>query len=107
MAIEVGRIDGSIYSDMTIRNLVLRDPKGIFAVSPEVHVVWSPFRYIDNHISVRMLESPLVVLARSPRFNITKRSEEQTSELQQLMSISCGGFTLEKHINQLSLLKTL
>ncbi|KEQ52855.1 translocation/assembly module TamB domain-containing protein [Sphingobium chlorophenolicum] len=72
MAIEVGRIDGSIYSDMTIRNLVLRDPKGIFAVSPEVHVVWSPFRYIENHISVRLLESPLVVLARSPRFNITK-----------------------------------
>ncbi|UZW54233.1 translocation/assembly module TamB domain-containing protein [Sphingobium sp. JS3065] len=72
MAIEVGRIDGSIYSDMTIRNLVLRDPKGIFAVSPEVHVVWNPFRYIDNHISVRLLESPLVVLARSPQFNITK-----------------------------------
>ncbi|WP_242125559.1 translocation/assembly module TamB domain-containing protein [Sphingobium sp. Sx8-8] len=71
MAIEVGRIDGSIYSDMTIHNLVLRDPKGIFAVSPRVHVVWSPFRYIDNHISVRLLESPLVVLARSPRFNVT------------------------------------
>lgn len=71
MAIEVGRIDGSIYSDMTIRNLVLRDPKGIFAVSPEVHVVWNPFRYIDNHISVRLLESPLVVLARSPQFNVT------------------------------------
>ncbi|WP_176597420.1 MULTISPECIES: translocation/assembly module TamB domain-containing protein [Sphingobium] len=72
MAIEVGRIDGSIYDDMTIRNLVLRDPKGIFAVSPEVHVVWNPFRYINNHISVRLLESPLVVLARSPQFNITK-----------------------------------
>lgn len=72
MAIEVGRIDGSIYDDMTIRNLVLRDPKGIFAVSPEVHVVWNPFRYINNHISVRLLESPLVVLARSPQFNLTK-----------------------------------
>ena len=72
MAIEVGRIDGSIYSDMTIRNLVLRDPKGIFAVSPEVRVVWSPFSYINNHISVRLLESPLVVLARSPQFNVTK-----------------------------------
>src|SRR3546814_15667121 len=57
---------------MTIRNLVLRDPKRIFADRPVVHVVWSPFRYIDNHISVRLLESPLVVLARSPRFNITK-----------------------------------
>src|SRR3546814_13240120 len=51
MAIEVGRIDGSIYSDMTIRNLVLRDPKGIFAVSPAVHVVGSPFRSIDTHRS--------------------------------------------------------
>jgi len=41
-------------------------------VSPRVHVVWSPFRYINNHISVRLLESPLVVLARSPQFNVTK-----------------------------------
>ena len=72
MAIEVGRIEGSIYSDMVIHDLVLRDPKGPFAVAPRVHVVWSPFRYINNHISVRLLESPLVVLARSPQFNITK-----------------------------------
>ena len=72
MAIEVGRIEGSVYSDMIIHDLVLRDPKGPFAVSPRVHVVWSPFRYINNHISVRLLESPLVVLARSPQFNVTK-----------------------------------
>ena len=72
MGISVGRIDGSIYSDMVIHDLVLRDPKGPFAASPRVHVVWSPFRYINNHISVRLLESPLVVLARSPRFNVTK-----------------------------------
>ena len=72
MAIEVGRIEGSVYSDMIIHDLVLRDPKGPFVVSPRVHVVWSPFRYINNHISVRLLESPLVVLARSPQFNVTK-----------------------------------
>ncbi len=72
MGISVGRIEGSIYSDMVIHDLVLRDPKGPFAASPRVHVVWSPFRYIDNHISVRLLESPLVVLARSPQFNVTK-----------------------------------
>ena len=71
MKIEVGRIDGSIYSDMTIHDLVLRDPKGVFAVSPQVHVVWRPFRYINNHISVSLLETPLVVLARSPQFNQT------------------------------------
>ncbi len=72
MAIEVGRIEGSVYSDMVIHDLVLRDPKGPFAVSPRVHVVWSPFRYLNNHISVRLLESPLVVLARSPQFNVTQ-----------------------------------
>ncbi|MBA4090401.1 MAG: hypothetical protein C0494_07410 [Sphingobium sp.] len=70
MKIEVGRIDGSIYSDMTIHDLVLRDPKGVFAVSPKVHVVWRPFRYVNNHISVSLLETPLVVLARSPQFNV-------------------------------------
>jgi translocation and assembly module TamB len=72
MKIEVGRIDGSIYSDMTIHDLVLRDPKGVFAVSPKVHVVWRPFRYINNHISVSLLETPLVVLARSPQFNVVE-----------------------------------
>jgi len=71
MEIEVGRIDGSIYSDMVIHDLILRDPKGVFAVSPRVHVVWKPFRYINNHISVSLLETPLVVLARSPQFNET------------------------------------
>ncbi len=71
MGIEVGRIEGSIYSDMVIHDLILRDPKGVFAVSPRVHVVWKPFRYINNHISVSLLETPLVVLARSPQFNQT------------------------------------
>ncbi|HEX7781512.1 MAG TPA: translocation/assembly module TamB domain-containing protein [Sphingobium sp.] len=68
MAIEIGRIDGSIYSDMTIRNLILRDPKGIFAVSPRVKVVWKPFRYINNHISVSELTAPLIAVSRTPQF---------------------------------------
>lgn len=72
MKIEVGRIDGSIYGDMVIHDLVLRDPKGVFAVSPQVHVVWKPFRYVNNHLSVSLLESPLIVLARSPQFNVTQ-----------------------------------
>jgi translocation and assembly module TamB len=34
--------------------------------------VWRPFRYINNHISVSLLETPLVVLARSPQFNVVE-----------------------------------
>ncbi|WP_380871809.1 hypothetical protein ACFB49_27630 [Sphingomonas sp. DBB INV C78] len=72
MVAEIGRIDGSIYSDMVIRDLVLRDPKGVFATSPELRLVWRPFRYIRNHVSVQQLESPLITLKRLPEFNPTE-----------------------------------
>lgn len=72
MKIGIGRIDGSIYSRMTIRDLTLSDPKGVFASSPEVTVDWSPFRYINSHIMAREVTSPLVTLARSPEFKPTQ-----------------------------------
>lgn len=71
MKIDIGRIDGSIYGEMVIHDLALRDPKGVFATSPEVRVDWSPFQYIRNHIQVRAVTSPLIRLARSPQFNQT------------------------------------
>src|SRR3546814_20220641 len=43
MAIEVGRHDGSLYSDITLRILVVRYPKGIFFAAPGVYLVWIPF----------------------------------------------------------------
>ena len=60
MAIDMGRIDGSIYGDMVIHDLILRDTKGVFAVSPEVRVTWSPFQYLRSHIDVRSVTSPLI-----------------------------------------------
>ncbi|MDX3909768.1 MAG: translocation/assembly module TamB domain-containing protein [Sphingobium sp.] len=71
MHIDVGRIEGSIYGEMVIRDLALRDPKGVFATSPEVRVDWSPFQYIRNHIQVRSVTSPLIRIARAPQFNQT------------------------------------
>ncbi|CAN5190827.1 translocation/assembly module TamB domain-containing protein [soil metagenome] len=71
MAIDMGRIDGSIYGDMVIHDLILRDTKGVFAVSPEVRVTWSPFQYLRSHIDVRSVTSPLIVVARTPVFNET------------------------------------
>ena len=72
MKIGIGRIEGSIYSRMTIRDLTLSDPKGVFASSPEVTVDWSPFRYINSHIMAREVTSPLVTLARGPEFKPTQ-----------------------------------
>lgn len=62
----IGRIDGSIYGAMVLRDVEVRDPKGVFASSPEIAVDWRPFAYLNNHIDVRSLTSPLVRVSRLP-----------------------------------------
>src|SRR3546814_17652375 len=66
LSVQIGRIEGSIYSSMTIHNLVVRDPQGVFLASPKVRLDWRPFAYVRNHILINELTSPLVVLVRPP-----------------------------------------
>lgn len=64
--IKVGRIEGSIYGAMVLRDVRVSDPKGVFATSPSIAVDWRPFAYLNNHIDVRSATSPLVRVARLP-----------------------------------------
>ncbi len=64
--IKVGRIDGSLYGRMRLRDVRVSDPKGVFATSPELDVDWRPFKYINKHIDVRDLDARLVTLLRNP-----------------------------------------
>ena len=65
--IHVDKIDGSLYGDMTLVGLTLRDPKGVFATSPRVRVDWSPFHFVtQNLLDIHALESPQVRLLRLP-----------------------------------------
>jgi translocation and assembly module TamB len=66
LQVRIGRIDGSIYSRMTVRDLELRDPKGVFASSPEVTVDWRPLALFGNYLMLREASSPLVTVARKP-----------------------------------------
>ena len=66
LQVRIGRIDGSIYSRMTVRDLELRDPKGVFASSPEVTVDWRPLALLGNYLMLREASSPLVTVARKP-----------------------------------------
>ncbi|TKD50302.1 translocation/assembly module TamB domain-containing protein [Sphingomonas baiyangensis] len=67
--VSVGRIDGSLYGAMVLRNVAVRDPKGVFLTSPELAVDWRPFAFANNHVDVRTLTSPLVRLDRLPELN--------------------------------------
>ena len=62
--IKVGRIEGSVYGAMVLRDVRVSDPKGVFATSPSIAVDWRPFAYLNNHIDIRSATSPLVQVAR-------------------------------------------
>ncbi|EIZ80150.1 hypothetical protein WSK_1183 [Novosphingobium sp. Rr 2-17] len=75
MRIRVGRIDGSLYGAMVLRDLSVRDTKGEFLFSPEVRVDWRPFAYLDRHVDVRSATAQRMILRRSPIFKKTPPSE--------------------------------
>src|SRR3546814_17217722 len=76
LKIEAGRIDGSLYGRMILRNLKISDTKGVFLTSPAVVVDWRPFKYLQNHVDVHDLSSKRITLLRLPQFNQSEAAEQ-------------------------------
>lgn len=74
--IEIGSIEGSLYGQMQVRNLTLRDPDGVFASSPLVEVDWRPFAFLRSHVDIRSLVVPQMRLRRLPAFRDTPPTDE-------------------------------
>jgi translocation and assembly module TamB len=72
--IRVGRIDGSLYGRMSLKDVRVSDAKGVFATSPELGVDWRPFEFVHNHADVRDLTAALVTLRRNPQLKPTPPS---------------------------------
>ncbi len=64
--IDVGRIEGSVFGELTLHDLTLKDPKGTFFVAPEATLDWRPLAYFRNHIDIKRLEIPRARLFRLP-----------------------------------------
>ena len=84
LTIKVGRIDGSLYGQMVLRDLRVSDPKGVFLTSPELDVDWRPFQYVHKHVDVRSLSAGLVTLQRNPELKATPPSAPNTPLLPDL-----------------------
>jgi len=69
--IDIGRIEGSIYGEMVIHDLTLKDPKGIFFQAPRAEIDWRPFAYFRNHVDIRTLVIPEARLRRLPELRQT------------------------------------
>lgn len=68
MKIGIGRLDGSLYGEMIVRDFTLADPKGVFLTSPELRIDWRPFAYLVKHLDIRSATSKLVTVERLPKF---------------------------------------
>ncbi|TCM22007.1 translocation and assembly module TamB [Novosphingobium sp. PhB165] len=76
MRIKVGRIEGSLYSRMTLHDLSVSDPQGEFLFSPQIDVDWRPFAYLRRHVDVRSATTERMILRRTPKFLPTPPSNE-------------------------------
>ncbi|VWX51440.1 translocation/assembly module TamB domain-containing protein [Novosphingobium sp. 9U] len=97
MKIHVGRIEGSLYGKMTLRNLSVRDPKGEFLFSPEIDVDWRPFAYLSNHVDVRSATAQRMILRRTPKFNVTPPSDPNEPLLPDL-DIDIGRLKVDRFV---------
>lgn len=66
LRIQIGRIDGSLYGAMTLRDIRVSDTRGVFATSPSVRIDWRPFAYLHNHVDIRSAVAPLATVMRMP-----------------------------------------
>jgi translocation and assembly module TamB len=73
LKIQIGRIDGSIFSEAHLKNVRVSDAQGQFLVSPDILVDWAPGAWIGNRLHIDRLEAGRVTLLRLPRLKPTGR----------------------------------
>jgi len=63
---EVGRIEGDIYGQSVLHDVIVKDPQGAFLTIPEVELNWRPLSWLTSGIDVRELTARRGTLTRMP-----------------------------------------
>ncbi|MXP10159.1 translocation/assembly module TamB domain-containing protein [Pseudoblastomonas halimionae] len=69
LRIEVGRIEGDLYGEATLHDVVLSDPKGKFLEIPLVELDWRPLKWFTSGLDVRNLVAHRGTFLRPPELN--------------------------------------
>ena len=67
LKIEVGRIEGSIFDEATLHDIVLRDPEGVFMTVPVAQLQWRPLSWLKSGLDIRKLVLHRGELSRFPK----------------------------------------
>ncbi len=71
----VGRIDGSIYGRMTLRDVEVRDLKGVLATAPAIELAWHPLPALRKQVDLDTVNVPTARLLRRPVLGPTDPNE--------------------------------
>ena len=88
--IDVGRIEGSLFGELKVHDIRLRDSKGLFFAAPEATLDWRPLAYFRNHIDIRGLTIPQARLYRLPEL----RAGDPNAPLLPDIDIDIGRFSV-------------
>lgn len=75
LKIRIGRVEGSLYGALALRDVVISDPKGPFVTIPQAELDWRPLAWFNRGLDVRSLVAHRGHLLRLP----TLRSSRTTS----------------------------
>ncbi|MCW5646303.1 MAG: translocation/assembly module TamB domain-containing protein [Sphingopyxis sp.] len=76
MKIGIGRLDGSLYGEMIVRDFTLSDTEGVFLRSPELRIDWRPVRYLANHVDIQSATAATLVMEKVPAFKPVPDTDE-------------------------------
>ncbi|MCM8556481.1 translocation/assembly module TamB domain-containing protein [Sphingomicrobium sediminis] len=62
----IGRIEGSIYDEMVLRNVEVRDPNGAFVTISRAEVDWAPLAWLYNDLHIDRLAIDQLTVERLP-----------------------------------------
>lgn len=76
LKVRIGRIDGSIYSRATLRDVRLYDPKGLFLEVPELRLDWRPLSWSANRLDIRSAVTDLAILHKLPKLRPSPKKRQ-------------------------------
>jgi translocation and assembly module TamB len=68
--IRIGKIEGSIYNQATLKDVRFYDTKGEFARIPEAKLAWHPFGYLRSIVDIDALTATEMRISRMPAFKV-------------------------------------
>lgn len=72
LKISVGKIDGTLYGKMVLRDVRFSDPDGLFLAAPVVVVDWWPLSWLSNRLDIDSLSVADARLFHVPHFKPSK-----------------------------------